>query len=273
MHGTLNELLLGIKNMKIRGANKIAIESLKFLKKHYKKRGFGKDFQKSVKKLEKTRPTAVVLHNCLEILKKKKNLETIDKLLRQLRQAPKQIAERGSVLIKKGDSIMLHCHSTEACGILERSWEKKKKFKVYATETEPRLQGIITAKQLASKKIPVILIIDSAIEYFIKDVDMVLVGTDAIRKEGIVNKIGTYTMAVVAKEHKVPFYVAGNTLKLDNRKKFVIEERDPDEVYVEHMKTLEVRNPAFDITPWKYVKRVITEKGIMTPGNIKKMIK
>jgi ribose 1,5-bisphosphate isomerase len=120
---------------------------------------------------------------------------------------------------------------------------------------------------------PVYLIIDSAVEYFIKDVDLVIVGCDAMRKEGIVNKIGTYPLAVVAKEHKKPFYVAGNTLKLDNRKKLVIEERSPHEIYVEHMKTLQVKNPAFDVTPWKFVKRVITEKGIMTPANVLRMLK
>jgi ribose 1,5-bisphosphate isomerase len=117
------------------------------------------------------------------------------------------------------------------------------------------------------------LIVDSAIEFFMKDVDIVIVGTDAIRKEGIVNKIGTYPLAVVAWEHKKPFYVVGSTLKLDKRKKLIIEERSPDEVYVEHMKTLEVRNPAFDVTPWKYVKRVVTEKGILTPGNVLRMLK
>jgi len=273
MSKSLNELVDDINSMKIRGADKIAIESLKFLRDVCKKKGFKKEFQTSVKKLQKTRPTAVVLYNCLEIVKKEKDIDTINKLLRQLREAPKRIADRGKNIIKNNYSIMVHCHSTEALGIIERAWKEKKKIKVYVTETEPRDQGIITAKELAKRKIPVILIIDSAIEYFIKDVDMILVGTDAMRREGVVNKIGTYTMAVVAKEHKIPFFVAGNTLKLDKRKKFKIEERDPDEVYVEHMKTLEVRNPAFDITPWKYVKRVITEKGIMTPGNVKKMIK
>ena len=131
----------------------------------------------------------------------------------------------------------------------------------------------MTAKELAKLKIPVILIVDSAIEFFIKDVSMVIVGSDAIRREGVVNKIGTYPLAVVAKEHKKPFYVVGNTLKLDKRKKLIIEERSPHEIYDERMKTLKIRNPAFDITPWKYINRVVTEKGVMTPGNIKKMLK
>ncbi len=272
MSKTLNELLNDINSMEIRGADRIAVESLKFLK-TLSKKGFGKEFQEAVKRLEETRPTAVLLHNCLEAVKREKSTESIERLLRHLRGFPRKIAERGYRLIKNGQSIMVHCHSREALGIIERAWDEKRKLRIYATETQPKKQGIITAMELAKRKIPVTLIVDSAIEYFIKDVDMVLVGTDAMRKDGVVNKIGTYTMAVVAKENKIPFYVAGNTLKLDNRKKFEIEERNPDEIYVEHLKTLEVRNPTFDITPWKYVKRVITEKGIMTPGNIKKMIK
>jgi len=273
MPESLESFTKRVKNLEIQGAKEIAIESLKFLRKFAKQKGFGREFNRAAKTIEKTRPTAVVLHNCLEVLKKDRKIETINKLLRQLNQATKQIAKRGSRLIKNNYTIMTHCHSGEALAVIKQAWKEKKKIKVYATETEPKEQGIKTAKELARLGIPVILIVDSAVEFFMKDVDVVIVGTDAIRKEGVVNKIGTYPLAVVAWEHKKPFYVVGNTLKLDKRKKLIIEERDPDEVYVEHMKTLEVRNPAFDVTPWKYIKRVVTEKGVMTPGNVKKMLK
>ena len=273
MHKDLNELVADIKSLRIQGAKQIAIESLKFLRTLVKKKGFGKEFSKAAEKLEKARPTAVVLHNCLKIVRKEKSVDTTNKLLRRLNSSTKEISVRGSKLIKNSSVIMTHCHSGEALSVIKQAWKEGKKIKVYATETQPKEQGIKTAKELAKMKIPVILIVDSAIEFFIKDVDMVIVGTDAIRKEGIVNKIGTYPMAVVAWEHKKPFFVVGNTLKLDNRKKLIIEERNPQEIYEEHMKTLEIRNPAFDVTPWKYVKRVVTEKGIMTPGNIKKMLK
>ena len=213
------------------------------------------------------------MHNCLEIIKKEKRIETIDKLLRKLNQATREIAKRGSRLIKNNYAIMTHCHSGEALAVIKQAWKEGKKITVYATETRPKKQGIKTAKELARLGIHVILIVDSAVEFFIKDIDVVIVGSDAIRREGIVNKIGTYPLAVVAKEHKKPFYVVGNTLKLDKRKKLIIEERPPHEIYVEHMKILEVRNPAFDVTPWKYVKRVVTEKGILTPGNILRMLK
>lgn len=273
MHESLEDLLKKLKSLEIQGAKEIAIHSLRFLRSFAKEKGFGKEFDRVANKIEKTRPTAVVLHNCLEIVKKERNIETINKLLRQLNQATNEIAKRGSRLIKDGYVIMTHCHSGEACALIEQAWKEGKKITVYATETEPKHQGIITSKELSRKGMKVILIIDSAIEFFIKDVDILIVGCDSFRKEGVVNKIGTYPMAVVAKEHKKPFYVVGNTLKLDKRKNLIIEERSPHEVYVEHMKTLEVRNPAFDITPWKYIKRIVTEKGVMTPTNILRMLK
>lgn len=268
-----NELLTKLKSLEIQGAKEIAIESLKFLRSYAKKNGFGKDFDSVANKIEKTRPTAVVLHNCLEIVKKQRNVESISKLITKLNKATNEIAKRGSRLIKDGCCIMTHCHSGEASALIERACAEGKRITVYVTETEPKHQGIKTALELSNKGIQVFLIIDSAIESFIKNVDIVIVGSDAIRKEGVVNKIGTYPMAVVAKEHKKPFYVVGDTLKLDKRKKLIIEERPASEIYVEHMKTLEVKNPAFDITPWRYIKRVITEKGILTPGNVLRMLK
>jgi len=273
MHQSLDEFINRIKSLEIQGAKEIAVESLKFLREYSKEKGFGKDFDRTAHLIEKARPTAVILHNCLEILRNNKNAITIAKLINKLNQSNKEIAKRGSRLIKDGYSIMTHCHSGEACAVIEQAWREGKKITIYATETEPKHQGIITAKELSRKGMHVYLIIDSAIEFFIKDVDVVIVGCDAIRKEGVVNKIGTYPMAVVAKEHKKPFYVVGNTLKIDKRKKLIIEERSPHEIYHEHMKTLEIKNPAFDITPWKFVNRVVTEKGIMTPGNILRMLK
>ncbi len=265
----LDKLIKNIKTMKIQGANEIAIESLKFLKKNKLK-----NFNKVAKQLEKSRPTAVVLHNCLEILKKDKSVNTTNRLLNQIKNSKKQLAEKGSKLIKNNSKIMTHCHSGGALAVIKEA-AKTKKIEVYATETEPKHQGIITAKELHKAGIPVTIIEDPAAAYFMKDMDYVIVGTDAIRKEGVVNKIGTYDLAILAKKHKKPFYVAGNTLKLDKRKKFVIEERPAREVYtnLKELKGIKIRNPAFDITPWKYVTRVITEKGVMTPGNILRLLR
>jgi len=273
MQDSLNEFIKNIKSLEIQGAKEVAIESLKFLRKLAKKKGFGKEFNRTAKKIEKTRPTEVILHNCLEIVKREKNVKAINRLIRQLNKATKEIAKRGSRLIKDNYKIMTHCHSGEALAVIEQAWKEGKKITVYATETRPKEQGIKTARELCRKGIHVFLIVDSAIEYFIKYVDIVIVGSDAIRKDGVVNKIGTYPLAVVAKEHKKPFYVVGDTLKLDKRKKLIIEMRRPEEIYKEYIKDLKEKNPAFDVTPWKYIKRVVTEKGIMTPANVLRMLK
>jgi len=270
MPDDLKTLIDRINRLEIQGAKEIAIESLKFLRKIAKEKGFGKEFEQAAKKLEKTRTTEVVLHNCLEIVKKEKKVETINKLISRLNQTTKEIAKRGSRLIKDGYVIMTHCHSGEACAVIKQALKEGKKITIYVTETRPKEQGIKTAEELKRIGIPTTLIIDSATEFFIKDVDIVITGADAIRKEGIVNKIGTYPLAVVAKEHKKPFYVIGDTLKLDRRKRLIIEERPVSEVYKDG---ITIRNPAFDVTPWRYVKRVVTEKGILTPGNVLRMLK
>jgi ribose 1,5-bisphosphate isomerase len=167
---------------------------------------------------------------------------------------------------------MTHCHSGEALSVIKQAWRQGKRFSVIATETEPLEQGIKTAKELAKLKIPVTLITDSAMGYFISDANVVIVGTDALRKEGAVNKTGTSLLALAAKENKKPFYVVANTLKLDKRKKITIEERPAKEVY-KKLKGVKIRNPAFDLTSWKFVKAVITEKGILKSKEILRLLK
>ena len=119
-------------------------------------------------------------------------------------------------------------------------------------------------KDLKEMKIQTTLIVDSAIASMMKDVDIVIIGSDAMRKEGNVNKIGSLGLAIIANKFKKKIYVVGDSYKIDKRKKFIIEERPAEEVA--KIKG-NVRNPAFDITPWKYIYRVINEKGIFTPTN------
>jgi eIF-2B alpha/beta/delta-like uncharacterized protein len=262
-----------IKSVKVQGAKNIAIYALGFLRKFCKRYGFGLKFEIAAYVLEEARPTAVVLHNCIEILKKSRNLRTIDSLIKRLNNVTNVIAKKGSKLIKKNYKIMTHCHSGEALAVIKQAWKQKKKISVIATETEPLEQGIKTVKELAKLKIPVTLITDSAVGHFMKDVDCVIVGADAIRKkEGLINKIGTCLLALAAKENKKPFYVVANTIKFDKRKKLIIEERPAREVY-QKLKSVKIRNPAFDITPLKYITTIVTEKGILKPERIRKMLK
>ena len=271
----LESLVHRIRSLQIQGAKQIAVESLKWLRPLVREKGFGKDFEHAAKALEGARPTAVVLHNCLDILRKEKNVKAIDRLLDTLARASKQIGAHGARLIPDGATVMTHCHSTEASSVILAAKAAGKNVRVIATKTEPKMQGIITLRELSAAGVPTTLIADSAIAFFMKDVDLVLTGSDAMRKDGNINKIGTLTLAIIAKEFKKPFYVAGNTLKLDPRKKFVIEERPASEIYqdIASIKGAAARNPAFDQTPWRYVKRVVTEKGVLTPGNVLRLMR
>ena len=272
----LDHFIHELKALHIQGAKQIAVSSLKFLRTFAKQKGFGKEFDSACKKIEATRPTAVPLHNVIETVRKERNVKTFDRLLSQLNTATKRIAALGPNVIRPGWTIMTHCHSGEALSFIKSAWASGRKISVIATETEPVEQGIRTVRELRAAKIPVTLITDSAAGFFMPQCDAVIVGCDALRyKEGLINKTGTYPMAVLARAHKKPFYTVASTFKLDTRKKFEIEERPPKEVYRElhELHGASVRNPAFDITPWNLITRIVTEKGVMTPGNIKRLLK
>lgn len=271
---SLEKAVQDIRNFRVQGANQIAIYGLKFLKDFAKKNGMKLKFEAAAHFLEEARPTAVVLHNCVEEIKKRRRMSTINSLIRRLENLGKLEGRYSDKIIKDGMKIMTYCHSGEAMGFIKHAWVKhKKKISVIACETEPLEQGITTAKELAEANIPVTLIDDNAMGFFMKDVDAVIVGADAMRSEGMVNKIGTKLLALAAKSSGKPFYVVGNLLKIDRRRRFKIEERSPKEVYRKiinkpNMKGIKIRNPAFDVTPWKYITAVVTEKGIMKPSKI-----
>lgn len=195
------------------------------------------------------------------------------------------IGKNGSGLISDGDGVLTHCnagalacveHGT-ALGVIRTACEEGKKFVVYSCETRPLLQGArLTAFELKHEKIPFRLITDNMAAYVMKKglVKKVIVGADLITKHGdVVNKIGTYGLAVLAKHHDIPFYVAAplSTIDLNASPDGVtIEERSPSEVT--HIRGVriapegtEVMNPAFDLTPRQLVSAIITEKGVSYP--------
>ncbi len=265
---TLQQVTRDIKEFKVQGANQIALYGLSFLKETAQKNGFGDRFKSISRQLEKARPTAVVLHNCIEIVKSECKTSTIDSLIDALQTVGKRESIYSDKIIENNSKIITYCHSGEAMSFIKHAWiTHEKKISVIACKTEPLDQGITTAKELAKEKIPVTLIDDNAIGFFIKDVDMAIVGADALRKEGVVNKVGTSLLAQAANNTSKPFYVVANSLKIDTRKTFQIEERSLSEIKKNTHKRLhgvKIRNPAFDITPWKHVTRLINENGIFT---------
>jgi ribose 1,5-bisphosphate isomerase len=266
-----------IKRMKIQGAINIAIASLRHLKKFAEKNGFGSAFDKECKRLLSTRPTGVALYNVMDELKKDRSMKKIDELLNKIKNNRERIACYGEKIIKNNSIVQTHCHSSGAIAIIKKAAEKKR-FTVIVDVTEPRHQGIKTAKELSRiKNIDVVLITDDAAGLTFSNqcmprTDIMILGADAIRKDGVVNKIGTYLLAVGAKERGIPFYIAASTLKYDRRNKLVIEMRNPGEVH-KKISRVKILNPAFDITPWKYITAVITEDGIKKPAKILREMK
>jgi len=198
-------------------------------------------------------------------------------------EATRRLSQLGAGLIEDGFTILTHCNTGAlatadygtALGVIKKAWEQGKKLRVIATETRPLLQGArITAWELKKAGIPFTLITDSMAGYFMGrgEVNCVIVGADRIAANGdTANKIGTYTLAVLAKEHGIPFYVAAPTTTIDltlaSGDEIPIEERSSEEVtHIQGVaiapEGVDVANPAFDITPHKYITAIITENGI-----------
>ncbi len=191
------------------------------------------------------------------------------------------IGKIGAELIKDGDTILTHCNAGELCaveygtalGVVRAAWEQGKRIKVIADETRPLLQGArLTAYELMRDGIPVTLITDNMAAYVMSKgiVNLVVVGADRVVQDAVFNKIGTYGVAILAKEHGIPFYVAAPKSTFDLTRKaadVVIEERKPEEVTCIGGRQIApsgvaAYNPAFDATPLKYVSGIISEDRI-----------
>ena len=197
-----------------------------------------------------------------------------DGFIQSSRHAVENIAQFGARHIRDGDTILTHCNSEVALGCIIEAHRSGKEIEVFATEVRPRNQGHITIRTLNDAGIKTNFIVDSAVRSFINDVDLVIVGADAVTVNGaVVNKIGTSQVAHTAKEARVNMIVAAETYKFAPRTvigEFIeIEERAPDEVLPDAIaKTLPhvtVRNPAFDVTPAEYIDLIVTEAGAIPP--------
>jgi ribose 1,5-bisphosphate isomerase len=198
--------------------------------------------------------------------------------LKDLDASRERTAEIGAKRIKDGSTVFTHCHSSTVTRLLAKAKAQGKDFKVICTETRPAFQGRITAKELVDLGIETTFIVDSAARTFMKNVDIVIVGADAITSEGnVVNKIGTGGIAVLAREARVPLYVVSELLKFDPETLHgeceKIEQRNAAEVWSEAPAKLVVQNPAFDVTPNRYISGIICEEGIVAPQAIVEVIR
>lgn len=183
---------------------------------------------------------------------------------------------------KKPVLIFTHCNSSSVFKIIFSAHKAGIPVKVYDSETRPRFQGRIMAKNLAKSGIDVIMMIDSAAPFVISkndpdgiDIDLVIIGADVIGLDGsVLNKVGSYSLALAAKNAKVPFYAAASLLKarkdIDSYREIEIEKRDPAELWANSLKGIKSVNYAFDSVPPEYISGLITEFGILKPKDVKK---
>ncbi|MCX7816077.1 MAG: S-methyl-5-thioribose-1-phosphate isomerase [Syntrophales bacterium] len=308
------EVCTAIKEMTIRGAPAIGVAAALGVAlgamhiKVYSHEEFLKKVESIIDEFANTRPTARNLFWALDrmrhTLREKLLTAGIPELKKILIKEALHILEEdiavnikigsyGRSLIKNGDRILTHCNAGAlatagygtALGIIRAAHEEGKKIHVYVDETRPVLQGArLTAWELSKEGIPHTLITDSMAGFIMKQgkVHMVITGADRIAANGdTANKIGTYSLAVLARHHSIPLYIAAPTSTIDltipDGSSIPIEERDPKEVTSFYgrrcaPKKTKAYNPAFDITPAELISAIITEKGIITPPYSEKLL-
>jgi methylthioribose-1-phosphate isomerase len=252
--------------------------------------------------MAQTRPTAVNLFWAIERMRacaerhrevpltawQRALLEEAQRLWREDIQINYRIGEYGLSLVPPNSTILTHCNAGAlatagygtALGVVRAAHFAGKHIQVLADETRPFLQGArLTTWELQHDAIPVTLITDSMAGYFMNQgrVDLVIVGADRIAANGdVANKIGTYSLAILAKEHRIPFYVAAPLSTIDRSlatgAEIPIEQRHGDEIRLVGTQRIvapdvEVENPAFDVTPARYIRGIITEAGVAMPPN------
>lgn len=297
--GPIEEAFLLIKTMKVRGAGRIARTATKALSDYAltmrssSPAEFFTQLSEAGGRLKAARPTAVSLPNSVNFLVSSvKRALDLGKAVEELRlivrnsaedfishslEAVDRIAEIGAKRISEGDVLLTHCQSDAASGVIIRAQKMGKNISVFVTETRPRFQGRLTAAWLARNGVRTTLITDSAARLYMGKVDKVIFGADAIAANGaVVNKIGTAQISLVAKEARARVFVAAESYKLSPQtflgELVEIEERDADEVVPKAWRrehpAIEVRNPAFDVTPPEYIDLIITERGVFPPQGI-----
>lgn len=303
-----DEMFNAIRNMIVRGAPAIGIAGAhgivlyaqELSQKNLSRNEFINELIIKAEYMQTSRPTAVNLmwacQKQIDVIKQ--STSDISGIIKELKmnaiklenediEINKKIGDFGAEIVPKGAVILTHCNAGAlatvgygtALGVVRSAFAKDNTIQVFANETRPRQQGArITTFELAMDGIPVTLITDGMCSYFMKKgmIDMVVVGADRIAANGdTANKIGTYTVAIAANYHKIPFYIAAPLSTIDisiaTGAEIPIEERSNEEVTHINGKRIcaegiNIINPGFDVTPNELISGIITEKGILMPN-------
>ncbi len=286
-----------IRRLEVQGARNVAIAALKAIQtsaqqtKAKNKKAFLNELKEAQAVFFASRETEPLMRNAIRWIitqTEDSNTEKVDALsemvasnvslfLQNLEASRELTAEIGARRIRDGMLIFTHCHSSTVTRMIAKAKADGKNFSVICTETRPAFQGRITAREMVELGVQTMFIVDSAARSYMGDVDLVVVGADAITSEGnVVNKIGTSSIAVLANEARKPFYVVSELLKFDPETVYGayerIEQRNPSEVWKDAPEKLSVRNPAFDVTPSRYMHGLICEEGIIAPQSIVEVV-
>ncbi len=282
-----------IRRLEVQGATNVGLTAIHALAEHIKlletpdRASVLSEIREAKNILFGSRETEPFMRNAIRYLERRvieadwHNVEELKGLIENVLEDFTEIFEKarsrtidiGSRRVLQGAKILTHCHSSAVSGVLRSAKAKGIDFQVTCTETRPVYQGHITARELLEAGLKPTMIVDSAVRYFINQMDMVLVGSDAVTSEGnVINKIGTSLVALAAQEARVPFYVITELLKFDpetiHGEYEAIEERDASEVWSNAPEGLSIRNPAFDITRRDFIHGVICEEGVISPHSI-----
>ncbi|NYT06979.1 MAG: ribose 1,5-bisphosphate isomerase [Methanomicrobiales archaeon] len=290
---TVSDTAEKIKKMEIRGAGRIARAAVAALRDEAERAtapdlpAFREAIGHAAGLLLATRPTAVSLPNAVHLVMgslsgdihsvaeaKERFSAACTRFITRSGEAVDRIGTIGARHIRDGDVVMTHCNSETALACLLQAHRNGTRFEVFATEVRPRNQGHLTIRTLNDAGIRTSFIVDSAARYFMKEVDLVVVGADAVTVNGaVINKIGTSQIALAAHESRTSVMVAAETYKFAPRtilgEWIEIEERDAAEVLTPEVAAslprVRIRNPAFDVTPPGYIDLIVTEEGAIPP--------
>jgi ribose 1,5-bisphosphate isomerase len=297
LHESVLDAAERIRRLEVQGARNVAIAAIQAVEagaKQSRARGKGaflKELINAKTVLFASRETEPLMRNAIrhivhtvETTEEESVRELVDvvslvssQFLESLERSKEKIAAVGSKRVSNGSKVLTHCHSSTVTNMLRKARDEGKSFEVVCTESRPVFQGRITAKEMLEAGIETTLIVDSAVRYFVNDVDLVVVGADAITSEGnVINKIGTSMVALAAKEARTPFYVVSELLKFDpatiQGDYEIIEERNSSEVWADPPSGLTIRNPAFDVTRREFIHGIICEEGIISSHSISELM-
>ncbi len=278
-----NRILRDIADLKIQGATNVAIWGLKAIKEVSESISNLEDLKKYANKLLEVRPTEPLLKNSIRFLfntiNDVKDIESkVEEITNKIREMKEKAIENASRKIFDGAVIFTHCHSSTVTGAIIKAFNEGKEVRVINTETRPRYQGRITARELSEAGIEVTHIVDSAMAEYLRKADIVFIGADAISSDGyVINKIGSKTLAILADLYDIPLYSITVSWKFDpdtvSGEWTTIEKRDPSEVWENAPNGVKIENPAFSLVPPKYVTGVITELGVFSSDDLYDQIK